>query len=86
MVPPFEKHALADQLEPRCEFKALILEHGLEVLLAHIARVSDLVGAGIEVHIRLEEENIVDCIRLSAHASNSFLRGRVIMTLTLSAL
>jgi hypothetical protein len=55
VVPPFEQHAFANKLEPRCEFERLVLEHGLEVFLGDPSRVPSLVGVHIEIDVGLDE-------------------------------
>lgn len=55
MVPPFEKHALADELEPRRKFEGFFLEHILQIFLGNPARVSDFVGVDVEVDVGRDE-------------------------------
>lgn len=60
VIPPFVEHAFADELEPRCELQRLVFEHGLQIVLADPARVSDLIGVGIKIHVGLDEQYVVD--------------------------
>lgn len=64
VVPPFVKHALADQFEPRCKLQRLVLKHGLEIVLGDIARVAHFIGVDVQVDIGLDEEDVINC-RLS---------------------
>lgn len=60
MVPPFVQHALADQFEPRRELQRLVLEHGLQVVLRDVTRISDFVGVDIKIDVGFYEEDVVD--------------------------
>lgn len=60
VVPPLKEHALADKLEPRREGQRLVLKHGLELGFGNVFGVANFVGAGLEVDVCLDEENIVD--------------------------
>lgn len=60
MVPPFEEHALADELEPWRELQRFILEHSLEVLLRDPARISYFIRVDVEINIGLDEQDVVN--------------------------
>lgn len=60
MIPPFEKHALANELEPRCELEGFVLKHSFEVLLGDPARVSHFVRVNVEIYVGLDEEDVID--------------------------
>ena len=61
VIPPLEQHRVTDQLEPRSEPEAVVLEHGLEAVLRHILRILNLIRIGFVVDIRFDDEYIVDC-------------------------
>jgi hypothetical protein len=61
MVPPLIEHAFADQLKPGRKLERIVFEHGPEVVLRNEPRVTDFVGVNVEVHVSLDEENVVDC-------------------------
>ena len=60
-LPPLEEHGLADELEPRGELERRVLEELLELVGIDVFGVANLVGAGVEVDLGLDEEDIVDC-------------------------
>lgn len=60
MVPPFEKHALANELKPWGEFQRLVLEHILEIGLGDVACISDFVRVNGKVDVRLDKEDVVN--------------------------
>lgn len=60
MVPPLKEHRVADELEPRRELEAGILELLLELLGRDVLGRLDLVRAGRQVDIGLDEENVVN--------------------------
>lgn len=62
MAPPFEQHGVADKLEPRCELQVWLLEHFLKFGSGDIFGVADFVGIDVEINVRLDEEDIIDCI------------------------
>lgn len=62
VAPPLEQHCFADQLEPRCEFERLVLEHGLQLILGNEGAVTDFVGVDVEVDVGLDEEDIVNWV------------------------
>ena len=66
VIPPFEKHGVADQFEPRSELEAAVLEHGLELILAHVLRILDFIRIGLVVDVGFDNEYIVDFIGGSA--------------------
>jgi len=65
VAPPLVKHALADELEPRRELERRVLEHALQLLLAHIARIPCFVGVHRQIDVRLDEQNVVNCTALA---------------------
>lgn len=74
MLPPLEEHGLANELEPGSELERRILEQPLQLLRLDILRGLDLVGVDVEVNVRLDEQNVVDCDVLLASVAAS--RGR----------
>lgn len=60
MAPPLEEHRLADQLEPWCELERLVLEHGLQIFLGHVAAVTNFIGVDVEIDVGLDEEDVVN--------------------------
>lgn len=60
MTPPLEQHRVANQLEPRCEGEVGLLEHGLQVLCRNVFGVPHLVRVGVQIDIRLNEQDIVN--------------------------
>lgn len=48
MIPPLKQHRVANQLEPGREDQARIVEHDVQLVLRHPARVTDFVCAGRE--------------------------------------
>lgn len=60
MLPPFEEHRLANELEPRRELQSVVLEHRLQFLLRDVGSLLDLIGIDLEVDIGLDEENVID--------------------------
>lgn len=63
MAPPLEQHRVADELKPRCELQAGLFEHLLELVGRDILGVADFVGVDIEIDVRLDEKNVVDCVK-----------------------
>ena len=61
MAPPLEQHRVADELEPRRELQARLLEHLLQLVGRHVSRIADFVEVHVEIDIGLDEEDIVDC-------------------------
>ena len=60
VIPPFEQHRVANQLEPRSELQAVVLEHGLEGVLRHILCVLHLIRIGFVIDIGFDDEYIID--------------------------
>ena len=60
MAPPLKQHGVADQLEPWGEFQTGLLEHALQFISRNVGGVANLVRAGVEVNIGLDEEDVVD--------------------------
>lgn len=60
MVPPLKEHRVADELEPRRELEAGVLKLLLELLGRDVLGRLDLVRAGRQVYIGLDEENVVN--------------------------
>lgn len=68
VLPPFEQHCVAYQLEPWREFQRVVLEHCLQLALGNVFGVFDFVGVGRQVDIGLDEEYVVDLNRnISIH-------------------
>lgn len=63
MFPPFEKHRIADQLEPGRELRSLVVKHPLQLAFGNISRVFDFVGIRRDVNVGLDEEYVVDLLR-----------------------
>ena len=60
MLPPLEKHGLADELEPRGELQRRILKHLLELIGRHVLGGLDFVLVDVEVDVGLDEEDVID--------------------------
>lgn len=60
MLPPLEKHGLADNLKPRGELQVGLRKHLLEFRGRDVSRVPDFVGVDVEVHFGLDKENIIN--------------------------
>lgn len=60
MLPPLEKHRVADELEPGRELQARVLELLLQLFSRHILCGAHLVLVGIQVDVGLDEEDVVD--------------------------
>lgn len=60
--PPLKQHGVADELEPRGELQARVVELLLELFGRNVLGSLDLVGAGVEVNVGLDEEDVVDCV------------------------
>lgn len=58
--PPVKEERVADELEPGGELEARVVKQSLELVGADILGSLDLVGAGVEVDVGLDEENVVD--------------------------
>ena len=65
VLPPPEEIRLANELEPRRELERVVLEHGLEIAFRHVLDIPHLVRVDIEIHVCLNEQDIVDCTRVS---------------------
>mgnify|MGYP007054562521 CR=1 FL=1 len=72
VAPPLEQQGVADELEPRRELEVGLREHLLELVRGHVAGVFDLVGVDLEVDVRLDEEDVVDCARRSVIDASRF--------------
>ena len=55
MFPPFEQHRSANQLEPGCEFQAIVFEHDLQLLVRNVLRCLNLVLVYLDIHICFDE-------------------------------
>ncbi len=64
MLPPLEKHGLADELEPRGKLQRGILKHLLELISGHVLGGLDFVLVDVEVDVGLDEEDVIDCTPL----------------------
>lgn len=54
VVPPLEEEGLRDEAEPGCDQELLalgLLQHLLQLLLAHVAVALDLVGVWAQLHV-----------------------------------
>lgn len=60
VLPPVKKQRVADELEPRGEFQARVLEHLLQAVGRDVLRGLHLVLAGVEVDVGLDEEDVVN--------------------------
>lgn len=63
MAPPLEQHGVADELEPRRELQVWPLEHRLQLGGRNIRGVTDFVGVNVEINVRLDEEDVIDCTK-----------------------
>lgn len=63
VAPPLEQHGLADELEPGREFQVGLPEHLLELVGGDVFGVAHLVRVDVEIDIRLDEEDVVNCSR-----------------------
>ena len=61
ILPPFEKHRVADELEPGSELEFAVLEHLLELIGANVFRVTDFVRVHVKVNVGLDEKDVIDC-------------------------
>jgi len=73
--PPLEEHGLADELEPRSEAEALILEHGLELFRGDVFAVFGLVGVDVQVNVTLGEQDVVNCGYVSIISGSAIETG-----------
>lgn len=60
MLPPLKQHRVADELEPGGELQSGVGEELLELVRRNVLGGLDLVGAGIEVDVGFDEEDVVD--------------------------
>lgn len=58
--PPLEEERVADELEPGSELEAGVLKQLLQTIGADILGRLDLVGAGVQVDVGLDEQDVVD--------------------------
>lgn len=65
-LPPLKQHRVADELEPGSELQRGVLEELLEVLGADVLSSLDFVGAGVEIDVSLNEQDVVDYSNLLA--------------------
>ena len=65
MVPPFEQHRRANELEPRRELELLVLEHRVQLIFADVFVILYLILVDLEIDVRFDEEDIVDCLNVS---------------------
>jgi hypothetical protein len=61
VLPPLEEHRVTDELEPRSENQARIIELLLETFGSNVLGISDLVLVDVKVDVGLDEENVVNC-------------------------
>ena len=61
MLPPLEKHRVADELEPRGECEFRVIELLLELLRRNVCGRLDFIQVDVKVDVRLDEEDVVDC-------------------------
>lgn len=66
VLPPLEEHGVADELEPGSELERWVVEELLELVRGHVLGGLNLVGAGVEVDVCLDEEDVVHCVYLLA--------------------
>lgn len=71
MLPPLKEHGIADQLKPGGKFETRVIETILQVFRANIFCGLDLVLVEVEVHVGLDEEDIIDYDTRSAHVRSS---------------
>jgi len=60
IIPPFEKHSVTNELEPRRKLETRVIEHGFEVIRGNILCVLDFIWVGVECNICLNEQDVVD--------------------------
>jgi hypothetical protein len=63
--PPLKQHRVANELEPRGEFQAGVVELLLEDIGRNVLRGLDLVGVRVEIDVGLDEEDVVDCEKVN---------------------
>ena len=54
VVPPLEEEGLCDEAEPGCDLQLLalgLLQHLLQLLLAHVTVAFDLIGVWTQLHV-----------------------------------
>lgn len=58
VVPPLEEEGLCNEAEPGCDLQFLtlgLLQHLLQLLLAHVTVAFDLIGVGTQLHFLRRE-------------------------------
>lgn len=60
MIPPFEKHGIAYQLEPRRKCETVVLEHLFQVLLGYVFGILHLVRVRGMINIRFYDQDVID--------------------------
>lgn len=66
--PPLEEHRLADELEPGRELQTGVFEELLELLSGDVLRVSHFVLVDVQIDVRLNEEDVVDCLSRTVYS------------------
>lgn len=61
--PPLKQHGVANKLKPGSELELGVLELGLERLGSDVLGGLDLVRVDVEIDVRLDEEDVIDCTR-----------------------
>ena len=81
VLPPLEEHRVANELEPRSEEQAGVVELLLELLGSDVLGISDLVLVDIEINVGLDKENVVNCVfMLDFAASKNWLVHTLVLT------
>lgn len=62
VLPPLKEHGVANELEPRCENQAGVVELLLELLRSDVLCISDLVPVNVEIDVGLDEEDVVNLV------------------------
>jgi hypothetical protein len=60
VLPPLKEHRVTDELEPRSENQAWVIELLLEALGSDVLGISDLVLVDVKVDVSLDKENVVN--------------------------
>ena len=79
MVPPLKEHRVADELEPRCELEAWVLKLLLELFGRDVLGCLDLVRAGLQIDIGLDEENVVNWDTLASRSGKRYAWRRTLV-------
>lgn len=65
VVPPGEQEGVSDEAEPRRDLRFAsfrLLQQLLQLLLGDVAMALHLVGVGLQLHVALQEQDVVDLV------------------------